>query len=201
MKRKLANRYTYKMHYRYDEDKKQVIEWLGDVYADRGRRLYKTKWKPSDLPEYYCDVQRYCSSHDILTAKGVKDVLYNWLKVNHFMKDSVLHISYTGKLEPYHEQFMFDGKKITSCFTSYTNEDGMVFGHDIFKYLAYAKKYSGISLSKARKAFIEQCEWLKANEPMFAPHEGHFHDGNVSFPDFGKWFDKQIEEYENYSNK
>ena len=198
--KQLANRYNYHIHCSYDENGKYT-ERNGDIYADRGRRLYKTKMRLSDFPDYYCDVQRYSSNHDILNAKGVKDVLYTWVKENHFMKDSVLHISYSGKLKPYHEQYTFNGKKIASCFTSYTDEDEMVFGHDIFKFLAYAKKYSGISLSKVRKAFIDQCEWLKEHEPHDAPHDSYSQNGDIAFPDFGMWFDKKINEYENYSNK
>lgn len=197
--RQLANRYNYDIRYSYN-DNCEYTEWCGEVYADRGR-LYKTKMKPSDLPEYYCDVQRYSTNHDILNARGVKDMKYTWVKENHFMKDSVLRISYTGKMRPYHKKYIIQGKKITSCFLSYENEDEMVFGYDILKFLAYAKRYSGFNLSKIRKSFIDQCEWLKANEPSFAPHDKCSSDGNISFPDFGKWFDNKIEEYENHSNK
>ena len=42
------------------------------------------------------------------------------------------------------------------------------------------------------KSFIEQCEWLKNNEPGFAPHSGKDENGNTVFPDFGEWFDNEI---------
>ena len=41
-------------------------------------------------------------------------------------------------------------------------------------------------------SFIEQCEWLKNNEPEFAPHSGKDENGNTVFPDFGEWFDNNI---------
>ena len=58
------------------------------------------------------------------------------------MKDSVLRISYTGELKPYYEKYNINGKEIVSFSPSYTNEDEMIFGNSIFKFLAYCKKYS-----------------------------------------------------------
>ena len=105
--KQLANRYFYEIHYRYDENGK-YHSWAGELYADRERRSYKTKMKPSDLPEHYCKVQRYGSHYDIINAKGVVDIAYDWCKFNHFMKDSVLRISYSGKIKSYHEKYLRD---------------------------------------------------------------------------------------------
>ena len=192
--KQLANRYFYEIHYRYDENGK-YHSWAGELYADRERRSYKTKMKPSDLPEHYCKVQRYGSHYDIINAKGVVDIAYDWCKFNHFMKDSVLRISYSGKIKSYHEKYLRDSKEVTSMFTSYTNVDEMVFAYSIFKFLAYCKKYSKMNINKVRKAFIEHCEWLKAHEPAHAPHDGYNQNGSRIFPDFGEWFDKKINEY------
>lgn len=52
----LSNRYFYEVHY-YVDDNGNIHRRNGDVYADRKNRLYKTKMKPNDLPEYYCEVQ------------------------------------------------------------------------------------------------------------------------------------------------
>ena len=52
----LSNRYFYEVHY-YVDDNGNIHRRNGDVYADRKNRLYKTKMKPNDLPEYYCIVQ------------------------------------------------------------------------------------------------------------------------------------------------
>ena len=187
----LSNRYFYEVHYSVDGNG-NIHHWNGDVYADRKNRLYKTKMKPNDLPEYYCEVQRYGNRYDIINASGVVDIAYSWVKENHFMKDSVLRISYTGELKPYYEKYNINGKEVVSFSPSYTNEDEMIFGNSIFKFLAYCKKYSRISLNKVRKSFIEQCEWLKNNEPGFAPHRGKDENGNTVFPDFGEWFDNNI---------
>ncbi|MBR5825437.1 MAG: hypothetical protein IKY67_14995, partial [Paludibacteraceae bacterium] len=187
----LSNRYFYEVHYTVDDNGK-IHRWNGDVYADRKNRLYKTKMKPNDLPEYYCEVQRYGYRHDIINASGVVDIAYSWVKENHFIKDSVLRISYTGELKPYYKKYNFNGKEVVSFLPSYTNEDELIFGNSIFKFLAYCKKYSRISLNKVRKSFIEQCEWLKNNQPGFAPHSGKDENGNTVFPDFGEWFDNKI---------
>ena len=109
----LSNRYFYEVHYTVDDNGK-IHRWNGDVYADRKNRLYKTKMKPNDLPEYYCEVQRYGYRHDIINASGVVDIAYSWVKENHFMKDSVLRISYTGNLEPYYEKYNFNGREVVS---------------------------------------------------------------------------------------
>ena len=116
----LSNRYFYEVHYSVD-DNGNIRRWNGDVYADRKNRLYKTKMKPNDLPEYYCEVQRYGNRYDIINASGVVDIAYSWVKENHFMKDSVLRISYTGELKPYYEKYNINGKEIVSFSPSYTN--------------------------------------------------------------------------------
>ena len=79
----LSNRYFYEVHYSVD-DNGNIHRWNGDVYADRNNRLYKTKMKPNDLPEYYCEVQRYGNRYDIINASGVVDIAYSWGKENHF---------------------------------------------------------------------------------------------------------------------
>ena len=90
------------------------------------------------------------------------------------------------------EKYNINGKEVVSFSPSYINEDEMIFGNSIFKFLAYCKNYSRISLNKVRKSFIEQCEWLKNNESVFAPHSGKDENGNTVFPDFGEWFDNNI---------
>ena len=49
-------------------------------------------------------------------------------------------------------------------------------------------------MNKVRKSFIEQCEWLKHNEPRYAPHGDKDENGNTVFLDFGEWFDNKINE-------
>ena len=35
---------------------------------------------------------------------------------------------------------------------------------------------------------------MKYNEPGFAPHSGKDENGNTVFPDFGEWFDNEIDD-------
>ena len=80
------------------------------------------------------------------------------------MRDSVLEITFIGSTK--------------------TNE--RVYSYEIFKYLAYVKKFSDYDISDIRSEFINQCNWLVKNEPDFAPNTD----------DFGNWFDNKINEYE-----
>lgn len=187
--RKLVNVYSYEIgvDIEYTKDGKRIpYRYVKDfLYAYHPRRLYKTKMLPTDLPEQYCDVERYCTYRECINAQGIIDMKYSWIRENHFMKDSCLRISYTGNLEPYHEEYNYNGKKIISNFISYRNEDAVVFGNDIFKFLAYAHKYSKYDLTEIKSEIIKQCEWLKVNEPAFAPESD----------DFSVWFDNKINEY------
>ena len=165
--------------YRYSSDPKED----GFLTAIHTKRGYKTKMKPSDLPEWYCDVHRYWWNRNMINTKGVVDIKYTWVRENHFMKDSVLRISYTGKIEEYYPEYEFRGKMRKCSISDYRNVGSMVFGNDIFKCLAYIKKYSNFDISKVRKEFVKQCKWLKENEPEFAPDTDNF----------GKWFDNTLE--------
>ena len=166
--------------YFYTSDPKES----NNLEAVRNNRHYKTKMKPTDLPEWYCDVHRYWWNRNLINTKGVVDIKYTWIRENHFMRDSVLRISYTGKIEEYYPVYEFGGKKRKSVISDYKNVDSMVFSNDIFKCLAYIQKYSDFDLSEVRKEFVKQCNWLKKNEPEFAPETNNF----------GKWFDEKIKE-------
>ena len=166
--------------YFYTSDPKES----NNLESVRNNRHYKTKMKPTDLPEWYCDVHRYWWNRNLINTKGVVDIKYTWIRENHFMRDSVLRISYTGKIEEYYPVYEFGGKKRKSVISDYKNVDSMVFSNDIFKCLAYIQKYSDFDLSEVRKEFVKQCNWLKKNEPEFAPETNNF----------GKWFDEKIKE-------
>ena len=71
-------------------------------------------------------------------------------------------------------------------FVDSNEENVRVYSYEIFKFLAYAKKYSGYDISDIRSEFINQCNWLAKNEPDIAPNTD----------DFGNWFDNKINEYE-----
>ena len=131
--------------------------------AHRNGRTYNTKMEYNSLPDYFCDVHRYGIVHNIIDTRGVLNLKYKWFKMNHFMRDSVLEVSFT------------DGEV-----------DERVYSDEIFKYLAYVKKYGEYDISDIKDEFIKQCNWLVENEPDCAPDTD----------DFGDWFDKRINEYE-----
>lgn len=179
------DRYSFKRTYSFDDKTKTVSHVNSPLHVYKNNRYYNTKKKVEDLPEHYCVVHRGYGNYDVIPTVGVKDLNYKWVKENHFMKDSVLQVSFGDKIEEF-EVFTttIDGNCVKSLLKDYRNVDEIVFGNEIFKFLGYVKKYSGFDLSEIKKEFIKQCEWLKENEPTFAP------DTN----DFGTWFDNTIEE-------
>ena len=62
--------------------------------AHRNGRTYNTKMDYNSLPEYFCDVHRYGIVHNVIDSRGVLKLNYKWFKMNHFMRDSVLEISF-----------------------------------------------------------------------------------------------------------
>lgn len=131
--------------------------------AHRNNRLYNTKMEHNSLPEYFCDVVRYRGYHNVIDARNISNLKYKWFKMNHFMRDSSLEFSYVD-----------------------SNETDRVYSYEIFKFLAYVKKYSGYDISGVRDEFIKQCNWLAENEPDYAPN----------IDNFGNWFDNKVKEYE-----
>ena len=164
MKKDFAKIYSYTRmcEYRLFDDE---IDWeYSCLKAHRNGRLYSTKMEYNSLPEHFCDVNRYGLVHNVIDSKGVLNLKYNWFKMNHFMRDSSLEVFFTNGNEP----------------------DERVYANEIFKYLAYVKKYSEYDISAVRDEFIKQCEWLAENEPDCAPDTD----------DFGNWFDNKVKEYE-----
>jgi hypothetical protein len=96
-------------------------------------------------------------------TRNISNLKYKWFKMNHFMRDSSLEFFYTD-----------------------SNETDRVYSYEIFKFLAYVKKYSGYDISGVRDEFIKQCNWLAENEPNCAPN----------IDNFGDWFDNKLKEYE-----
>ena len=85
--------------------------------AHRNNRLYNTKMDCNSLPEHYCDVNRYGMVYDIIDSRGVSKLEYKWFKMNHFMRDSSLWVSFTN------------------------GDEAQVYSNEIFKYLYYVNKY------------------------------------------------------------
>ena len=164
MKKDFAKVYTYTRLYMYRLYDSGVDCECSCLKSHRNNRLYSTKMEYNSLPEHYCDVNRYGLVHNVIDSKGVLNLKYNWFKMNHFMRDSSLEVFFTNGNEP----------------------DERVYANEIFKYLAYVKKYSEYDISAVRDEFIKQCEWLAENEPDCAPDTD----------DFGNWFDNKVKEYE-----
>lgn len=179
---KYANEYSYERIYSFDEKTKTSSYVNSKLKSLKNNRYYQTKMNVDDLPENYCDVQRYGAHHNVIRTDNIKDLKYHWVKENHFMKDSLLRVSFTGEIKEKPIYININGKPIESIFKDYENMDSMVFGNSIFKFLGYVKKYSNYDISEIRNQFVKQCEWLKENEPSFAPDTD----------DFGKWFDDTI---------
>lgn len=188
-KKDLAKAYSYDVKYTLSKDNDTIkyeettLSAWRYIKGSDSYRSYKTKMTVKDLPEHYCDCTRYAGHRDVIDASGVTDIIYSWVKENHFMKDSMLIISWSGKIEEYYPVYNIDGEQRTSSILSYKNEDWDIFGFSVFKFLAYAQKYSGFDISHIKSQVIEQCEWLKEHHPEYAPKTD----------DFGKWFDETIE--------
>lgn len=164
-KKDFAKVYSYTKEHILRPDESGFDYEYSCLRAHRNNRLYETKMKHDSLPEYFCDVMRYHNSHfDVIDSRNISKLKYKWFKMNHFMRDSSLEVSFMDSNE----------------------ENIRVYSYEIFKYLAYVKKYSGYDLSDIRSEFIKQCNWLVENEPDFAPETD----------DFGNWFDNKISEYE-----
>ena len=163
MEKKFAKVYSYTKKYILRPDEKGYDYEYSLLKAHRNNRKYSTKMNRHSLPEYFCDVMRYgCICYNIIDSRCVSNLKYKWFKINHFMKDSSLEVTFE------------DGYKEN------------IYSYEIFKYLAYVKKYSGYDISDIRDEFIKQCNWLAENEPEFTPDT----------EDFGNWFDNKINEYE-----
>ena len=163
MKKDFAKVYSYTKKYILRPDESGFDYEYSNLKAHRNNRTYTTKMNRHSLPEYFCDVMRYgCMYYNIIDSRDISNLKYKWFKMNHFMKDSSLKVSFIN------------------------GEEENIYSYEIFKYLAYVKKYSGYDISDIRDEFVRQCNWLLENEPEFAPHTDSFE----------KWFNDKIKEYE-----
>lgn len=164
MGKNLAKVYSYKKEYIVKPDETGFEYKYSYLKAHRNNRTHTTKMEHDSLPEYFCNVHRYGVQYNVIDSRGVTKLSYRWFKMNHFMRDSSLKVYFDNNEE----------------------EEICVYGYEIFKYLAYVKKYSNYDISAIREEFIKQCNWLAENEPDCVPETD----------DFGKWFDNELNEYE-----
>ena len=95
MKKNFAKIYSYTKKYILKPDEKGYTYEYSYLNAHRNNRLYATKMEYNSLPEYFCDVMRYGHIYyDVIDTRGVSNLKYKWFKMNHFMKDSSLEVSF-----------------------------------------------------------------------------------------------------------
>ena len=105
-----AKVYSYTKKYILRPDESGYDYEYSNLKAHRNNRIYSTKMNQHSLPEYFCDVMRYgCIYYNIIDSRCVSDLKYKWFKINHFMKDSSLEITF------------INGEKKTCILMKYLN--------------------------------------------------------------------------------
>ena len=147
----MANRFKNTLY--TIEDIKTVDGELCYVENDDGTLfsgVYKTKIKPSDLPEWYL-YGRYYKRFGFMSTKGITDLVYIPSRFsNHYLKDDCLLIAYGGKITESSDPEL-------SKFERYQGWDERVWGSEIVTILRGARKYSGYDITP----FIEKLKWKK----------------------------------------
>ena len=111
---------------------------------------YKTKIKPTDLPEWYL-FGRYYKRFGYMSTKGITDLLYIPSRFsNHYLKDDCLLVAYGGKITE-----CTDPER--SQYERYEGWDERVWGSEIVTILRGARKYSGFDITP----FIDKLKWKK----------------------------------------
>jgi hypothetical protein len=124
---------------------------------------YPTKITPEDLPEWFIK-GRYYKNHGFLSAKGVKDLVYdpNYL-FNHFHRDDWLYISYDKPIEEFEEDGWLGKRKV---FRDY---DESICGNQIIEFLAAVQKYSpDVEIGDIVQELIRKSEWFLKEFPYDA---------------------------------
>ena len=95
-----------------------------------------------------------------MNTAGIKDLYYKPNKLfNHFLKDDLLVVSYTGKIK------VIEKRNDAWDYTEYENEDERVYGTEIIDILKGAREYSGIDINPIVKAIEEKAKWLRKTYP------------------------------------
>ncbi len=135
------------------EDIKNVNGELMYVQNEDGTLFsgkYRTKIKPTDLPEWYL-YGRYYKRFGYMSAKGITDMVYIPSRFsNHYLKDDCLMVAYGGKI------IENDDKK-SGIYERYSGWDECIWGTEIVTILRGARKYSEYDITP----FIEKLKWKK----------------------------------------
>ena len=156
---------------------------------------FKTKIRPTDLPEWYL-YGRYYKRWGYMSTKGIVDMVYRPnLHVNHFLKDDFLYISYKEKIEPVTEEDEKNDRMLR--FEEYKGYDEVVFGSEIIDILKGARLYSGFNITPIIEQIKEKEKWLRNKYPDEFSEERWKYDVDAKFAeDISSFARKRIHDVE-----
>lgn len=152
MKKIIRHWYSIEKIIHTDSGFKYYKDPNGYLFANR---VYKTKIKAEDLPEYFVN-GRFSKCWGYMSSKGVVDMLYRPnLVFNHFLKDDLLFISYNNKID----------QSLDNISLMYKSDIYFVDGNDILQMLKAIKRYSNYDISKIIVQLKDKLNWFKDNYP------------------------------------
>lgn len=146
------------------------------LYAFHKNGVYNTKLTPKDLPTWYV-YGRYYKRWGYINTKGIKDIVYKPMKLNHSLRDDCIMISYDKPITYVIDRY---GYKDYEC-------DERIWGNEIIDVLVYAEKYSKYVIDDIIEQMWQKMEWLKENE--LDCYEREVKDREH----FNKWFERARE--------
>ena len=146
------------------------------LYAFHKNGVYNTKLTPKDLPPWYVH-GRYYKRWGYINTKGIKDIVYKPMKLNHSLRDDCIMISYDKPITYVIDRY---GYQDYEC-------DERIWGNEIIDVLVYAEKYSNYVIDDIIEQMWQKMEWLKENE--LDCYEREVKDREH----FNKWFERARE--------
>lgn len=177
-KRVKANLYTKEdIKWFPKEHEHRYVELDNDcLFAHYKNGTYATKLTPKDLPNWYI-YGRYYKRWGYMNSKGIKDIVYEPMKINHSLRDDRIMISYNEPITFIKDSWNYKDYK---C-------DEIVWGCEIIDMLVYAEKYSNYNISGIVEQIWQKMEWLREHEPECYNREVKDREH------FDKWFDSARE--------
>jgi len=131
-----------------------VEDGNGFLFANR---IYPTKIKPEDLPQWYI-YGSYYKCFGYMSAKGVVDLKYvPNLWVNHFLQDDFLLVSYNSPIQQISESKPY--------WERYSGYNKVIYGKTILDFLQGAQKYSEFKVSEIAEQIQNKADNLPLNHP------------------------------------
>ena len=146
----------------------------GWLFVDKPKRYYATHITKEDLPESFIQTIYYMR-HGWIDTANVSDLYYRGDPLpNHWLKDSMLYITY-------------DGKKLNrdDGFWNYKADD-FLWGYDILRFVFAVEKYSPqIDLTDIKQGIIDSYN-------LYADHENEmgFHEHMEHINSLDEWREK-----------